>query len=139
MKISLVIATWLIAAFALAASVSAGSQGAVRVEFSPNVGWVTLNTTASGRLIATAHLDNGAPNEDFIVAVRIRYEDGSVVPFTDVATLSTNGQGKGNVQVQVDINPPADSSTLRRIAFRVRRPGPPAILYLAVAWDVPLK
>jgi hypothetical protein len=139
MKRSLVLATLLIAAFAFVVSVSAGGKGAVKTEFSPNVGWVILNTTAGGKLNATAHLDNGVPKEDFIVSVRIRYEDGSVDPFPEIATLSTNGQGRGTVQVQVDIDPPADSNTLRRVAFRVRTPSPPVVLYLAVAWDVPLK
>jgi len=128
-----------IAVFAFAVSVSAGGKGAVKVEFDPNVGWVMLNTTGSGKLNATAHLDNGLPNEDFMVNVRVRYEDGTMVQFTNIATLSTNGQGQGNVQVQVNIDPPPGSTTLRRVAFRVRRPGPPNILYLATAWDLPLK
>ena len=139
MKKSLVLATLLIAAFAFVVSVSAEGKGAVKVEFDPNVGWVILNTTASGTLNATAHLDNGVPNEDFTVSVRIRYEDGRVDEHANIATLSTNGQGKGNVKVQVNITPGAASNTLRRVAFRVRRPGPPNILYLAVVWDVPLK
>ena len=139
MKTSLALTTLLIAALAFAASVSAQGEGAVKVEFDPNVGWVILNTTASGTLNATAHLDNGVPNEDFTISVRIRHEDGSVDQHADIATLSTNGEGKGNVTIQVDIDPPAGSNTLRRVAFRVRRSGPPNILYLAVAWDVPLK
>ena len=115
----------------------AEGQGAVKVEFDPNVGWVIFNTTASGKLIASAHLDDGLPDEEFSVSVRVRYEDQSTDIFADIATLSTNGQGKGNVQVQVDINPPAGTSTLRRVAFRVRRAPNP--LYVAVAWDIPLK
>ena len=139
MKKSVVLATLLIAALTFVASVSAGGKGAVKVEFDPNVGWVILNTTANGKLDATAHLDNGVPNEDFVVTVRVRYEDGTADQFTDIATLSTNGKGKGNVHVQVDFNPPAGSDTLRRVAFRVRRSGPPNILYVAIAWDLPLK
>ena len=139
MKKSLVLATLLMAAFAFAASVSAEGEGAVKVEFDPNVGWVILNTTASGTLNATAHLDNGVPNEDFMISVRIRHEDGRVDQLVNIATLSTNGEGQGNVKVQVDIDPPAGANTLRRVAFRVRRPDPPSILYLAIAWDVPLK
>jgi len=139
MKRPFVIASLLVAVVAFAVSGFAGGKGAVKVDFDPNVGWVIINTTASGKLNATAHLDNGLPNENFMVNVRIRYEDGSVDELVDVATLTTNGQGKGNVQVQVDVNPPAKSSTLRRVAFRVRRPGPPNILYVAVAWDIPLK
>jgi hypothetical protein len=139
MKKSLVLATLLIAAFAFAVSVSARGKGAVKAVFDPNVGWVSLNTTASGKLNATAHVEKGIPNEEFMVNVRVRYEDGTVDQFVAIATLSTNGQGKGNVHVEVDINPPADSSTLRRVAFRVRRPGPPNILYNAIAWDIPLK
>ena len=54
-----------------------------------------------------------------------------------MAILSTNGEGKGNVSFEVDTNPPDGSETLRRVAVRVRRvPNP---LYLAIAWDLPLK
>lgn len=118
-------------------SSQAENMGAVRVDFDPEVGWVTLNTTASGRLIATAHVHDGLPDEEFSVSVRVRYEDQSTDVFADIATLTTNGQGKGNVQVQVDVNPPEGSTTLRRVAVRVRRSPDP--LYLAVAWDLPLK
>ena len=135
MKRSLVLATFLMAV--LLVSASAGGGGAVKVPFDPNVGWVILNTTASGKLIASAHVQDGLPNEEFSVSVRVRYEDGTTDVHTDIATLSTNGQGKGNIQVQVDIDPPADTNTLRRVAFRVRRAPNP--LYLAVAWDIPLK
>ena len=138
MKQLLILATMLAIALASVVGVFAG-DGAVKTEFDPNVGWVILNTTASGKLNATAHLDNAAPNEEFTVSVRIRYEDGTVVPFADIGTLSTNGQGKGNAQVQMDIDPSAGSKTLRRVAFRVRQTGPSGFLYLAVAWDVPLK
>jgi hypothetical protein len=120
----------------LAGPVQAGS-GAVKVDFDPDVGWVVLNVTATGRLIATAHVQDGLPNEEFSVALRVRYEDGTVDIFADVATLTTNAQGKGNVQVQVDVDPPEGSTTLRRVAVRVRRAPDP--LYLAVAWDLPLK
>jgi len=122
---------------ALAANAHAEGKGAVKVDFDPNVGWVNLNTTANGQIIATAHLDNGLANEEYSVSVRVRYEDQTTEVFADIATLSTNGQGKGNVQVQVDINPPAGSKTLRRVAIRVRKAPDP--LYVAVAWDVPLK
>jgi len=109
----------------------------VKIPFDPDVGWVIFNTTGDGRIIATAHLDNGLPNEEFSVSVRIRYEDGTTDIYTDIATLTTNGQGKGHVQLQFDLDPPEGSTTLRRLAFRVRRAPDP--LYLAVAWDVPLK
>ena len=135
MKRMLGLAAILIAS--LAVNVWAGGMGAARVAFDPDVGWVILNTTASGKLIASAHVEDGLPDEEYTVSVRVRYEDQSTDIFADIATLSTNGQGKGNVQVQVDINPPAGSNTLRRVAFRVRRPPNP--LYLAVAWDIPLK
>ncbi len=135
MKKSLVITTLLLVF--LAANALAEGKGSVKVEFDPDVGWVILNTTASGKLIASAHLDNGLPNEEFTVSVRVRYEDQSTDVFADIATLSTNMQGKGNVQVQVDIHPPAGSNTLRRVAIRVRRSPNP--LYLAAAWDIPLK
>ena len=135
MKKSLVITTLLLVS--LAANALAEGKGAVRAEFDPDVGWVNLNTTANGKVIATAHLDNGLPNEEYAVSVRVRYEDQSTEIFPDIATLSTNGQGKGNVQVQVDINPPAGTTTLRRVAIRVRRTPNP--LYLAVVWDLPLK
>lgn len=121
----------------LTASVWAGGKGSVKVDFGPNVGWANINTTGNGTVIATAHLDDGLPNESFQVSVRVRYEDGTTDIFQDIATLITNGQGKGNVQVQVDTNPSAGSQTLRRIAVRVRRAPNP--LYVAVAWDVPLK
>ena len=121
----------------LAAGALAQGAGAVKIPFDPDVGWVVFNTTADGRIIATAHLDNGLPNEEFSVSVRVRYEDQTTDIHQDVATLTTNGQGKGNVQVQIDLNPPEGSTALRRLAFRVRRAPDP--LYLAVAWDVPLK
>lgn len=135
MKRSLVVTTLLFVF--LAANALAGGQGAVKVQFDPDVGWVNLNTTASGTIIASAHIENGLPDEEYSVSVRIRYEDQSTDVFTDIAVLTTNGQGKGNIQVQVDINPPAGSNTLRRVAIRVRRAPDP--LYVAVAWDIPLK
>lgn len=135
MKKSLVITILLLAV--LTTSALAQGQDSVRIPFDPDVGWVVLNTTADGKLVASAHLDNGLPNEEFTVSVRVRYEDQSTDIFADIATLTTNGQGKGNVQVQVQINPPEGSTTLRRVAFRVRRAPDP--LYLAIAWDLPLK
>jgi hypothetical protein len=135
MKISQLIITLLFVT--LTASALAGGQGAIKVPFDPDVGWVILNTTASGKINASAHLEDGLPNEDFSVSVRVRYGDGSTEIFPDIATLSTNGQGKGNVQVQVDINPPAGTQSIRRVAVRARRTPDP--LYLAVAWDIPLK
>lgn len=119
--------------------IGAERDGAVRAQFDPDVGWVVLNTTPTGKLIATAHLDHGLPNEEFMINIRVRYEDGMVDENVGVATLYTNAEGKGTVAVEADIHPPAGSSTLRRVAFRARRPGPPNILYVAVAWDVPLK
>jgi len=135
MKRSLVITTLLFVF--LATNALAGGKGAVKVPFDPDVGWVNLNTTGNGTIIASAHLQNGLPNEEYSVSVRIRYEDQSTDVFADIAILTTNGQGKGNVQVQVDINPPAGSNTLRRVAIRVRRAPDP--LYVAVARDIPLK
>jgi hypothetical protein len=135
MKRALVIAAVLFVV--LATSAFAQGKGAVKIPFDPDVGWVIINTTGDGRLIADAHLDSGLPNEEFSVSVRVRYEDGNTDVFADIATLTTNGQGKGNVQVQVDINPAAGANTLRRVAVRVRKAPDP--LYLAVAWDLPLK
>ena len=135
MKKTLAIVTLLCAA--QAAGALAQGAGAVKIPFDPDVGWVVFNTTGDGRLIATAHLDDGLPNEEYSISVRVRYEDQSTDIFQDVATLTTNGQGKGNVQVQIDVEPPEGSTTLRRLAFRVRRAPNP--LYVAVAWDVPLK
>mgnify|MGYP001828190394 CR=1 FL=1 len=135
MKRALVIAAVLFVV--LATSAFAQGKGAVKIPFDPDVGWVIINTTGDGRLIADAHLDSGLPNEEFSVSVRVRYEDGNTDIFADIATLTTNGQGKGNVQVQVDINPAAGTNTLRRVAVRVRKAPDP--LYLAVAWDLPLK
>jgi len=117
----------------------AGGKGAIKEHFDPDRGWVNLNTTASGRLIATMHLQNGRPDTEFSLTVRLRYEDGSMEQFVNIATLTTNAQGKGNLQVQLDTNPSGDSTTIRRVAIRLRRPTPPNLLYLAVAWDVPLK
>ncbi len=135
MKKLLVPATLIIVS--LAASALAGGNGAVKVPFDPDVGWVNLNTTASGKLNVTAHVADGLPNEEYTVSVRVRYEDQSTDIFADIATLTTNRQGKGNVHVQVDIFPPFGSETLRRVAVRVRRvPNP---LYVAIAWDLPLK
>ena len=135
MKRALVIAALIVAI--LPASAFAQGKGAVKIPFDPDVGWVIINTTGDGRLIADAHVDGGLPNEEFSVSVRVRYEDGNTDVFADIATLTTNGQGKGNVQVQVDINPPSGSDTLRRVAVRVRKAPDP--LYVAVAWDLPLK
>lgn len=121
----------------LATSALAEGKGSVKAPFDPDVGWAVINTAASGKLLASAHLDNGLPDEEYSVSVRVRYEDGSTDVFAEIATLSTNGQGKGNVQVQVNLNPPAGSQTLRRVAVRVRKA--PDLLYVAVAWDIPLK
>lgn len=112
-------------------------MGAIPVAFDPDVGWVYLNTTSSKSLVVTAHLDRALPNEEFSVSLRVRYEDGTVDVFPDIAVLSTNAQGRGNVYALVDTNPPAGSTTLRRVAVRVRRAPNP--LYVAVAWDLPLK
>jgi len=128
---------FLLFAVCMAPVAIAGGQGAVRVDFDPAVGWANLNTTGDGRLIVETHLDSALPNQEFSVTLRVRYEDGNTEIFDDVAVLSTNGQGKGNVHVEVDTNPPAGSTTLRRVAVRVRRAPNP--LYLAVAWDLPLK
>jgi len=139
MKKRLLFVAALVALCVLSVGVYAGGQGAVKAAFDPNVGWVNLNTTASGMLNATAHLDNGEPNETFDVSVRVRYEDGTTAIFENVATLVTNGQGKGNATVRLAIDPPTGSMAVRRVAVRVRRPGPPQLLYVAVAWDIPLK
>ena len=135
MKKSLVITTLLL--ISLAANALAEGQGAVKAHLKPDVGWVILNTTASGKFIASVHLDNGLPNEEFTVSVRVRYSNQTTEIFPDIATLSTNGQGKGNVQVQVDLNPPPRARLLRRVAIRVRRAPDP--VYLAIVWDIPLK
>ena len=117
----------------------AAGQGNVKVDFDPNVGWVNLNTTASGKLNASAHLESAVPDEILSVTIRVRYEDGTITPWVSVATLRTNEQGKGNVHVPINIDPPPDSGKIRRIAFRVRKPGPGGVTYIAVAWDIPLK
>ena len=121
----------------MTASAWAGGGGAVKVAFDPDVGWALINTTGSGKVVVTAHLADGLPNEQYSVSLRVRYGDQSTDVFTDIATLVTNGQGQGNVQVQVEIAPPAGTDTLRRVAVRVRRAPNP--LYVAVAWDIPLK
>ncbi|MEN8008216.1 MAG: hypothetical protein ABFS42_14440 [Candidatus Krumholzibacteriota bacterium] len=135
MKKSLAITVLIL--LSLVANAHAQGKGAVKAHLDPDVGWVILNTTASGKFIATVHLDNGLPNEEFTVSVRVRYSNQSTEVFPDIATLSTNGQGKGNVQVQVDLTPPPRARILRRVAIRVRRAPDP--LYLAIVWDIPLK
>jgi hypothetical protein len=107
--------------------------------FDPDRGWVNLNTTASGMLIGVAHLQGARPNAEFFVNVRVRYEDGTTDVFTDVATLTTNEDGNGNASVRLNVMPHEGETTLRRVAVRVRKTTPPNVLYLAVAWDVPLK
>jgi hypothetical protein len=137
MRRSLTLATILIAVIVIPGF--AQGKGAVKTAFDPDVGWAIVNTTASGHLNVNAHVDNGRPNREFTVSVRIRYADGTVIPYKDIGILSTNGQGNGNFQGRMDIDPPADSDVIRRVAVRVRKPGPPNIVYVAVAWDVPLK
>lgn len=122
---------------ALASFALAGGNGAVKVPFDTNVGSVNINTTGSGMVIATGHLDNGQPNAEYSVSIRIRYEGGSNDTNADIATFNTNGQGKGNFNVQVPINPAAGDVTLRRVAVRVRNE--PNDADIAVAWDVLLK
>ena len=139
MKRSLLLATLLIVASAVVVSVSAGGKGAVKVPFDPHVGWAIVNTNDSNELKVTAHLGSGLPNEAFDVTLRVRYEDGTVVSYTDIATLYTNGQGAGNIEVIVNFDPQPNSGTVRRVAVRLRRPGPPNVVYIALAWDVPLK
>jgi len=117
----------------------AGGKGAFKEDFDPDRGWANINTTASGNLLVTAHLQGARPDSDFFVNVRVRYEDGSTDQHINIATLTTNSQGNGNAHVQVDVDPTADDATLRRVAVRIRRTTPPNLLYLAVAWDVPLK
>jgi hypothetical protein len=121
----------------LAGNALAGGNGAMKVDFDPFVGWVNLNTAASGKVIATVHLGEALPNATFSVGVRVRYEDGSKDIYQDLTTFTTNNQGKGNFQVQLDIDPPEGSTTLRRIAIRLQ--SDPEPLYVAVAWDIPLK
>lgn len=135
MKRALVFAALLLVSLTIDAD--AAGMGSVQVPFDPPVGWVNLNTTARGALVVAVHLEDGLPNEDFSVSLRVRYEDDNTDIFRDVAVLSTNEQGKGNVFVMVDTNPPEGSATLRRVAVRVRRAPNP--LYLAVAWDTTLK
>lgn len=117
----------------------AGGKGTVKEGFDPDVGWVNVNTTASGKLNATAHLQGARPDTEFFVNVRVRYEDGTVDEHINIATLATNSHGNGNVQVQVAFDAPDGSTTLRRVAFRLRRPTPPNLLYVSTTWDVPLK
>jgi hypothetical protein len=115
----------------------AGGQGSAKIPFDPDVGWVVLNTTGDGRLLATVHLEDARPDAEFGITVRVRYEDQSTEVFEEVAFLTTNGQGKGNAQVEVAVNPSDGSTTLRRVAIRVRRAPNP--VYVAVGWDLPLK
>lgn len=121
----------------LASGVLAAGIGSVQVPFDPEVGWAIVNTTASGGLVVVAHLESALPDEDFSVSLRVRYEDGNTDVFQDIAVLSTNDLGRGNVFVRVDTLPPEGSTTIRRVAVRVRRAPQP--LYVAVAWDLTLK
>jgi hypothetical protein len=138
-KLTTVVVAALALSILFAAGALAAGQGTVKVDFEPNVGWVNLNTTGSGKLNATAHLDSGLVNEVFSVSIRVRYEDGTIIPWVAVATLRTNEEGIGNVHVPINIDPPPNSGALRRIAFRVRKTGPGGVTYIAVAWDIPLK
>jgi len=135
MKKHIVITSLILAA--LVSQTFAGGQGSAKIPFDSDVGWVVLNTTGDGRLLATVHLDDARPDAEFSITVRVRYEDQSTEVFEDVAVLRTNGQGKGNAQAQVAVNPPDGSTTLRRVAIRVRRDPNP--IYVAVGWDLPLK
>lgn len=135
MKKHIVIAGMIVTA--LLGQAFAGGQGSAKVPFDPDVGWAVLNTTGDGRLLATVHLEDARPDAEFSINVRVRYEDQSTEVFEEVAFLHTNGQGKGNAQVQVTVNPPEGSTTLRRVAVRVRRTPNPT--YVAVGWDLPLK
>ena len=116
-----------------------GGNGAIKERFDPDRGFVNINTTASGKLMGTIHLQGARPDSEFFVNVRVRYEDGTSDAFINIATLTTNSEGNGNAHVVVLPSPPGDDATLRRVAVRVRRTTPPNLLYLAVAWDVPLK
>ena len=138
-KLTTVVVAVLATTLVLATGALAAGQGTVKVDFEPNVGWVNLNTTGSGKLNCTAHLESALPDEIFSVSIRVRYEDGTIIPWVAVATLRTNGLGIGNVHVPINIDPPPDSGALRRIAFRVRKTGPGGVTYIAVAWDIPLK
>ena len=73
----------------LAVSGLAQGNGAMKVDFDPEVGWAVINTTANDKLIASVHLDSGRRNQNFDVSVRVRYEDGNVVAFTNIAILTT--------------------------------------------------
>ena len=136
-KLSLITTLVLTVVVSQAFAVAPDSRGADKIPFDPDVGWVVLNTTGDGRLLATIHLEDARPNAEFSINVRVRYEDQSTEIFEEVAVLRTNGQGKGNAQVQVVVNPPEGSTTLRRVAVRVRRAPNPT--YVAVGWDLPLK
>lgn len=121
----------------LAAAALAGGKGAVTVPFDTGIGSVNINTAGSSRLIAVGHLDDGLPNAEYSVSLRVRYENGTNDAHADLATFTTNGQGKASFNVQVDIDPAAGDMTLRRVAVRVRNA--PNDADIAVAWDIPLK
>jgi len=116
-----------------------GGRGSVKEPFDPDRGFVNITTTASGKLMGTVHLQGARPDSEFFVNVRVRYEDDTSDAYINVATITTNSQGNGNAHVQVRPMPADSDATLRRVAFRVRKSTPPNVLYLAVAWDVPLK
>jgi hypothetical protein len=64
------------------------------------LGSVTLNTTASGKLVVVINVDSIPDLEDYDVRVHI---NNSYKPiFEDV--LSTNAKGQGNAQVKVDVS-----------------------------------
>ena len=121
---------------ALAVSLAFGaSQGAVKTplwEGENQVGWVVLNTDCDGHLIVVVHLDQGRGDEDFATVAVIC---GTVSPA--LGTLTTNGQGKGNLHSKVDLPPDAEGSTSARVHLTPESAGRP--LYTTDVVEVPVK
>ena len=78
-----------------------GAQPAVG---DPTFGFVVLNTTGNGWLIANVALKGATPDSTYDIYVN---QDPGGCPTVAVDTLTTNGQGNGNANVKVPAVPGA--------------------------------
>ena len=88
-------------------SVSAGGKGAVKVTMTDVVsgdvgGYAIFNVTANGKVIVQVHIDNGLSNTTYDFGAGISSPPGTYL-LVDWIELTTNGQGKGNAQIKLDI------------------------------------
>lgn len=87
----------------------------ITIENGDAVGSVLLNTTADRKLIVNLNMDTKPNLEDYDIIINVFYTPPPLPP-TPLGTpdiveifpdkLDTNSKGQGNVQVQLDINPP---------------------------------